>query len=217
MSLAHKLETGPGALDAELVACLEDDGPTGLPFIKHPLLVTLYAAGLEGHYNAQLGAAKLLRARYEDAGQWHSALWLHARPWRLWAFVTRYAERMSAADAGDLLSELWRDTEGPSLARETWLEMFRLYAPVSPVMRRSRLALPTRPFTVFRGMSEDEAEGGVYGLSWTLEQGKAEWFARRFERDGVVIEAVVEPEHVFAYLPERGESEVVIDTDTADL
>ncbi len=52
----------------------------------------------------------------------------------------------------------------------------------------------------------------IDGLSWTLDQEKAIWFARRFcarPRVPLVAKGIVKKEDVFAYFGERNESEIV--------
>jgi hypothetical protein len=51
------------------------------------------------------------------------------------------------------------------------------------------------------------------GLAWTLDRDRAEWFARRFSRDGrgYVWEARVPRCRIFAHLTGRQEAEIVLD------
>ena len=62
---------------------------------------------------------------------------------------------------------------------------------------------------VYRGVNMG---GSPYGMSWTVVRDIARWFADRFGDDGEVYELEVPRENVLAYIEERGENEVVVDT-----
>jgi len=69
--------------------------------------------------------------------------------------------------------------------------------------------LPDR-ITVYRGSGNNvTAARAARGMSWTLDRGKAEWFAQR-DGDGFCIKAEVPKRNVFAYFDGRNEQEVVI-------
>ena len=74
-------------------------------------------------------------------------------------------------------------------------------------------ALPAH-VTIYRGTTE--AEGGEYGVCWTLDRERAEWFAkehgrfRNFRSPPVVLSAVVQREDICGLLFERQEQEVLI-------
>ena len=62
---------------------------------------------------------------------------------------------------------------------------------------------------VWRGTSHKR---GVAGLSWTLDQEKAVWFAHRFcseKRVPFLAKGIVEKDDVLAYFGDRGEREIV--------
>jgi hypothetical protein len=62
-------------------------------------------------------------------------------------------------------------------------------------------------FTVYRGCQEGLNEDGI---SWTLRPEKAQWFANRFQKDGVVLEKVIAKQDAVALFIGRSESEVVV-------
>lgn len=63
--------------------------------------------------------------------------------------------------------------------------------------------------TIYRGCRVEKA---VKGMSWTLSESKARWFAGRFARDGgVTFRAHIHKEDIVCYLAGRGEQEVVVD------
>jgi len=63
--------------------------------------------------------------------------------------------------------------------------------------------------TVYRGVI-GTAEDSYLGLSWSLNQETAEWFAKRFGHRGYVYEGQIDKKYVYAYFSGRNESEVVI-------
>ena len=67
--------------------------------------------------------------------------------------------------------------------------------------------------TIFRGQGGRRGLG--QGLSWTINQAKAEWFARRYSFLGppFVASAWVFKRDVFAYFTRRNESEIVVRAD----
>jgi hypothetical protein len=183
---------------------------SGLVFLKHPLVTTLYHEQMNAMYNVQL----VERRKYLDElivrKEWVSAVFTFERPYRFEAFLSM-ERRMPAALAADLLLDVWQDTEFPWQQKTEWLKAFRRHVRESRKMKASKKALPAGKFTVFRGALANEARVG-YGMSWTLERERAEWFAKRFGQGGIVHELQVSKSVVFAHLVDRGEAEVIIDT-----
>lgn len=68
------------------------------------------------------------------------------------------------------------------------------------------------PFTVYRGVSGADPEARrVRGLSWTASLERAREFAERFQlQDPGVYEAIVQEQHVLAYLNWREEEEFIV-------
>jgi len=72
--------------------------------------------------------------------------------------------------------------------------------------------LPKR-MRVYRGTTDAETESGEYGLSWTLDREKAEWFSQRYAADQgapAVLTATVFKRRVLGYLTGLEESEIVV-------
>ncbi len=63
--------------------------------------------------------------------------------------------------------------------------------------------------TVYRGVTPHNAKN-IRALSWTTSRETAEWFAHRFGEEGTVYEAQIEKAHIFAYLSDRSEAEVIL-------
>lgn len=69
------------------------------------------------------------------------------------------------------------------------------------------LSLP-ETITVYRGI---RGRGNLKALSWTTDIGQAEWFAKRWDKNGKVYSATVKKKDVLAVFASRGESEIVLD------
>jgi len=73
--------------------------------------------------------------------------------------------------------------------------------------------LVTFPLTIWRGSIAKNKRGH----SWTTDKGKAIWFASRLKQPNekvVVQELKVTKDQIFAFLAGRGESEIVLRTQT---
>lgn len=78
--------------------------------------------------------------------------------------------------------------------------------------RRAHLNLPDR-FSVYRGVSQLENRKTSYGVSWTMDEGIAEHFAKRLHDQGHsahVLSISVTAEDVRGLLYERDEQEVLL-------
>ncbi len=63
--------------------------------------------------------------------------------------------------------------------------------------------------TVYRGLTPHNAKN-LRALSWTTSRETAKWFAHRFGEEGTVYEAQIDKAHIFAYLSDRSEAEVIL-------
>lgn len=81
--------------------------------------------------------------------------------------------------------------------------------------RRAFEALPDQ-VTIYRGTAEAEADSREYGVCWTIDRDKAEWFATKHGRfrntasAPVVLSANVNRADVCGLLWDRGEKEVLV-------
>jgi hypothetical protein len=60
--------------------------------------------------------------------------------------------------------------------------------------------------TIYRGCQEGLNENG---LSWTLDKSKAEFFANRFGKKGIILERKIPKSEIVALLTVRGETEII--------
>ena len=71
---------------------------------------------------------------------------------------------------------------------------------------RGALRVMSDSLRIFRGCTGDNEDG----LSWTIDPKRAEFFAKRFGRDGYVIEGQCQKSDIIAFFTGRQESEIVI-------
>ena len=98
--------------------------------------------------------------------------------------------------------------------RATAAQLFRIVRPCDIMSAEDVAALEELParLTIYRGCSTSEAQGGAFGLSWTLSRAVAEWFAWRYDaadRGRVVLCTTIDRADVLAYFRTRGEDEII--------
>lgn len=207
-------------LNLVLRLCIQEFRSVGT-FIKHPLINMPYHESMNAYINALYQDKKEHLNQCEAANNWHAAVWLHERPWRIEAF-NRYAPRMEREVAAEMLIDVWSDSEAPYQYRHLWRKLFRQYRDTDALLH-SRAHLmrdgedDEKLITLYRGMGRNESRKKnqtLWGNSWTIERSVAEWFGRRYRsfKGGYIAEATCKKRGIFCYLPERGEQEVVIDT-----
>lgn len=195
----------------------EEGGIGGGAMIRHPLFYSiLHAPTLNGFANAQYLAKRKHAQQLHAAGEFRVWVWLHERPYRLWAFG-QIADLLSDHHYWQLLGKLWVDSENIYQSREEWLaalhsERPRRWAMMSKDERDWLRTLKARrtPLLIYRGFCYSGAE---HGLSWTVNRVRAEWFARRFANAGHrarVAVAVCDIADVIACFSARGEEEIVV-------
>ena len=130
-------------------------------------------------------------------------------------------ESLDVARVPGAVADAWSSAESPERALEsdTWTELFMRAGYTVDDRPAER---PSEPVRVFRGCTADLIYDEVhdcdvdprFGMSWTTDVEMARRFASgiRGRRPGNVYAAVVQPEHLLAYLgPEhRDESEFVV-------
>lgn len=152
-------------------------------------------------------------ARAKETRSWRHYVWLHERPYRPHALI-EVAALLPTAESAKLIGDVYRETENFFQYRCLWLALW------STLSRRKALRftmaadeferLQSLPETVviYRGCTSQNRSG----LSWTLCQEKATWFARRFPSSlrPLVLTASVPRDHIYALFLARDEQEVVV-------
>jgi len=185
------------------------------PMVDHPLVRQLVYTPAQNLYLNKLfrGKQKNLK-EYIQNKKWDKVIWLHERPWRAWAFI-QFSPYMKPAEYWKNLSDVWIDTELPHLHKNMWLDLFNANIKqkrklMSAKERQVIQDLPKK-VTIYRGY--DDKMENLMGISWTLSEEKANWFATRFqfEVEPRIAEGQCEKSSILAYFERSGEKEIVID------
>lgn len=190
-----------------LVPYFESDGALGAQ-VRHPLVyqVPLWSNGSANAYYLQ--KKKDLEIALAEKN-FNRVVYLHERPYRLQAFI-QIAHHLSNTKYWSILSGIWTDTENQWQNLEQWKELLsanrssRHY-----LMDESEVQLLNslpELVTIYRGCVKGLNENG---LSWTLDKAKAEFFANRFSKGGIILEREIPKSEIIAVLTGRGESEVI--------
>ena len=182
-------------------------------------------AGLARSHSARIAA----RVR---GGDLQGALDLYGHAERLYAVARWYCAGRPVT--GDHLADAWTSMEfyGPGrapawenrrhypTAAAAWLPLWSAIArPVGRVEYPAGTHLPDDdPLAIYRGQATAEEPTGI---SWTLSQERAHWFAttvpRVGSRPGVVLSGRVARDAVLGYLTDRNEDEVIVDPDDVQI
>lgn len=121
-----------------------------------------------------------------------------------------FAGSVSVAENPGIVTTAWAMAEFPSnlLDADTWVELFE---EAGYTVDGEPAPRPEAPVTVYRGCHPERR----FGMSWTTDLERAQWFADRDLGRGVgaVYESTVRPGWLLAYIhdSQRGEAEFVVD------
>lgn len=194
-------------LHPDLVPYLEQSAE-GWMMLRHPLVyqVPFFSNGSANAYYEQKRSAVEKATGDKNYKQF---VWLFERPYRVEAFI-KIADKLSNTDYWRLLSDVWIDTENQYAYVNEWKKLLsskrsnRHYMMTEEEDNTLR-SLPAQ-VTIYRGCQKGINEDG---LSWTLDKSKAEFFANRFSKKGIILERTVSKNDIVAILLGRGESEVI--------
>lgn len=117
-------------------------------------------------------------------------------------------------ECGNLLASVWSSIEiinhDTNVSKSTvlnWIKHADKHVLMDVNEYKVYEALPN-VITIYRGCKNIT---DAHGISWTLSQETAKWFAERFSRNNKVYTAQIEKKHVIGYLADRGEQEVLVD------
>ena len=184
-----------------------EDGILG-PQLRHPLV---YAVPLwtKAHANHMYEQKKMDLKMAIIEKKYSQIIFLHERPYRLEAFV-QITKELSDKEYWSLLESVWTDTENGWQNLPTWRALFWSKRPGRENLMdaNERFTLANLPETVeiyrgcLNGINED-------GMSWTLNRDKAEFFANRFSKGGIVLSKQINKSDIIAVFNGRGEAEVI--------
>ena len=136
------------------------------------------------------------------------------RPPYLPAFFKFTRRFLNAYDYSSFLGSMWTIVEFPNVDDNiTAPEFVKIFRRADRTLlmdedeQKQYSDLPEE-ITVYRGI---RGRGSLKALSWTTDVAQAEWFAKRWDKNGKVYSATVDKEDVLAVFASRGESELVVD------
>lgn len=192
-----------------------------IPIVKHPLFgsdIVIFPEGEPRFGDLRdpeiLEKAKQLKKGFiEESDDIYSLLFLITKPFRL-LFLALMKNDTPNDVFSELLAEIWMMVECPNngaVPLDMLVEWFR-EADKEKLMSEEELdTLNNLPeeFTVYRGMGDKSSRDGI---SYTLDQEKAQWFADRPPSEhGYVLSGTAKKEDVLAFFNRRNESEVLIE------
>lgn len=189
----------------------------GATWIKHPILFApFHLPILNATVNKQFRQKLQLLSQLEQEEKWFGIIFLiYERPYRLEAFM-ELEHHFSDDDYWTLLGAIWTDSENIWQNEEDWRTCFtehrsgRVDHLMEDEEREVYKSLPP-VMTVYRGYRRSDRADG---LSWSLSEERAKWFATRFpsqeEESPRVTKGQVKREHVLAYFGSRQEDEIVV-------
>jgi hypothetical protein len=194
-------------LNPALIPYLETSD-AGWSMLRHPLVyqVPFFSNGSANAYYEQKRKASeqaLEKKNYKEF------VWLFERPYRVEAFI-KIADKLSDTDYWKLLSDIWIDTENQYAYLKEWKKLLgskrssRHY--LMDEDEDNLLRSLSNEVTIYRGCQKGLNESG---LSWTLDKSKAQFFANRFGKKGIILERKIPRSDIVAVLLGRGESEVI--------
>jgi hypothetical protein len=161
-----------------------------------------FAETNERYRTRQVEADRMLKNR-----DWEGYIFHHERPYRLRALNRCLARglRDDELRRGKVVRLVWLDSENIRQHLARWRKVWGDEKPTQEEL--AVLATMPEPLRVFRGVGHRR---GFSGISWTLSQERAQYFATRFSDNGFVASGVVVKDSIRAYLTERNEAEVVV-------
>lgn len=191
--------------------CLENYielGSQGLPSLNHPMVYFPM-------FNEELRpmAEKILKEKMEGAHialqsqEWEKFVSLHEKHYRPSAVDYLESRGAPANEIWKVLRRVWLMLENFENTQTWWEQRFeraneedaQLFMGSENWAKFLDLKFPLR---IYRG-------GVAKGLSWTVDEAQAEWFAERLG-DGEVRQMEVSKAEVFAFLEDRKESEIIL-------
>lgn len=179
--------------------------------IKHPLVFSVpHNSGMNAIVNEMLRQRKAASKEFLELKKYNSYIWIHERPYRLQAFA-EVAKHLDDKEYWEILSDIWTDSENIWQNRPYWKGLLadRKETKEFFMSEEDKLVYDQLPetITIYRGYIPGKNK---LGFSYTLDKDKAEWFSKRYWKDGLVLTRTVKKSDVFAYTNNRNEQEIII-------
>lgn len=152
---------------------------------------------------------RLLDEELDKKNLWGMMVHIH-KPYRL-PVIFHIEPLLSKEDFTEMMIENWIDTEFPHQnGVKQMVGAFKRCLKEKLMNEDDKKVYDELPDVIecYRGLQANDSP--VKGLSWTLNMKKAEWFARRWKRQGKIYKARIHKKFIFAYNNNRGEEEVIL-------
>jgi hypothetical protein len=183
--------------------------------VHHPLIVEHVTASRIPDINESYRKKKVDAQQAERDGDWEQLIWIYEKPYRIKPLRKALRVIGDPKEAARLVGLVWTGSENIRQKRKAWLSIWtKLADPWAAMDEKEQAEFATLPdrLTIFRGHG-GRRRGLTQGLSWTMDQAEAEWFARHFQGPPFVASGWVFKRDVFAYFTRRDESEIVVSPD----
>lgn len=181
--------------------------------LRHPLVYSVpYHPQLNAIINKQYKQKKNAVEEAKRDKKFSSYIFLHERPYRINAF-SDMSKLMNDKEYYETLSHIWIDSENIYQNKDLWKSLMkekdRVRAKRHFMSKEDQKYFDSLPdiITVYRGY--DPGKNKV-GFSYSLSEEKAEWFAKRFNKNGMVVKRKISKLKIFAYTNSRNEQEIII-------
>jgi hypothetical protein len=198
----------------------------GWPMLRHPLVVQAFP--VNGLANRAYAHKREQLAEALTDEDWGTVVFLHERGYRLGALIEYVTGRDEEGrplplyslsmqpgyeDVCNLVADVWVDSENISQMIEDWRALFDTARDFWLGTHDERLAFSALPDPIraYRAGIDDG------DWSWTTDRKIAEFFARRFVKDGekpvLIVHRDIPKSRCFGYLTRRSEAELLVRLD----
>lgn len=205
--------TEPCELNPDLEECISKKR-SGLLFLEHPFIHEPYVPHLNKKYNTVFEQKQKMYEEHVEKGEFYEALmYIVEKPHRFQA-LDDLAPHMNRDMLMKCIASVWILSENIHQFRDEWEELWNQTTEDDHalLMKKEELeAFNNLPdmVTVYRGCREGLNENG---LSWTLREENATWFANRYgnlEFVPLVLRREIKKSDIKALFLGRNEFEVV--------
>jgi len=179
--------------------------------VHHPLIINSLTNDVSNINQVYLQKIAQVAAA-EAQGEWRTYVFLHERPYRLKGLIaaTKKGLKKNPSEFWALVGNVWTDSENIRQHLKQWKQLW------ATELGGRRACMSQEDAVIFDSLPEQievwrgtNLKRQIAGLSWTLDQEKAIWFAQRAESTRLVATGMVNKRDVLAYFGVRGEREIV--------
>lgn len=176
--------------------------------LKHPLVFSIPYDKIMNSYLNKIYKYKLELLKGPVK---YTNIFLYERPFR-WTTLYSMKEKLDTTSYWTAFKDVWVDSENISECIDTIkkLMVYKKHGKIAKkiLIDKSIDNISGEKIVIYRGSQNNELG---HGFSWSIDKEKALWFANRFSRNGKLFTGEVLKKDIFAYILDRGESEIIVD------